>query len=188
MQTRLNRKSSVGERSIKTDESIDLGINIIYYPMTVYSQRIKDWLRKENVDAEILSFEESVHSVEEAIAVSGHPIERITKSIVMLTPADKLVIAMVPAKYRASTERVRKFLELDERPRIATAEEIEKYLGQQVGGNSPFNAPNAKILIDPKLIEKDWILTGGGDNRHLVKISTEELKRVIVFTETRIRK
>ncbi len=156
--------------------------------MTEYSKRIKDWLHKENVDAELLSFDESVHSVEEAVAVSGHPVERITKSIVMITSANNLVIAMVPAKNRASTERVRKFLKLDVRPRIATAEEVETHIGQQVGGNSPFNAPNATILIDPKLLEIDWILTGGGDDRHLVKITTEELKRVVDYTEARVRK
>lgn len=156
--------------------------------MTEYSQSIRDWLRREKVEAEILSFAESVHSVEEAVSVSGHPVESISKSIVMLTSAGKLVIAMVPAVNRVSTERVRKLLELDERPRIATAEEVEKHVGQQVGGNSPFNVPNAKIFIDPRLLEKDWILTGGGDARHLVKISTRELKRVVVYTEARVRK
>jgi len=156
--------------------------------MSEYSQRIKDWLLKKNVDAEILNFEESVHSVEEAVSVSGHPVERITKSIVMLMPAGNVVIAMVPAENRASTEKVRKFLELEERPRIATAEEVEKHIGQQVGGNSPFNASNAKILIDSKILEKGWILSGDGDDRHLVKISTKELKRVIDYTEARVRK
>ena len=106
----------------------------------------------------------------------------------MLTPAGNVIIAMVPAENRASTEKVRKFLELEERPRIATAEEVEKHIGQQVGGNSPFNAPNAKILIDSKILEKGWILTGDGDDRHLVKISTKELKRVIDYTEARVRK
>jgi prolyl-tRNA editing enzyme YbaK/EbsC (Cys-tRNA(Pro) deacylase) len=156
--------------------------------MTEFSQKIKDWLRKENVDAEWLSFEESVHSVEQAVAVSGYPVERIAKSIVMLTPAGKLVIAMVPAKFRASTERVRKFLGLDLRPRIATADEIEHHTGQQVGGNSPFNAANATILIDPGLLDQDWILTGGGDDRHLVKIAIEELRRVVIFSEARVRR
>ena len=156
--------------------------------MTKYSQGISDWLHNQNVEAELLCFAESVHSVEEAVSVSGHPVESITKSIVMLTMEGDLVIAMVPAINRVSTERVRKLLELDERPRIATAQEVEQHIGQQIGGNSPFNAANAKILIDPKLLEKDWILTGGGDARHLVKISTRELKRVIVYTEARVRK
>lgn len=156
--------------------------------MTESSQRINDWLREKKVDAEFLSFEESVHSVEETVVVTGYSVEKITKTIVMLTLSGNLVIAMVPAKYRVSTERVRKFLELDERPRMATAEEIERSTGQKIGGNSPFNAPDAKILIDPKLLEMDWIITGGGDDRHLIKISTAELKRVVTFTEARVRK
>ncbi|NQU64100.1 MAG: hypothetical protein HQ517_07440, partial [SAR324 cluster bacterium] len=53
---------------------------------------------------------------------------------------------------------------------------------------SPLNAPHAIILIDPKLLEQDWVITGGGDDRHLVKISTEELKRVIDYTEARVRR
>ncbi len=156
--------------------------------MTKYSQRIKDWLHQKNVSAELLSFEKSVHSVEETMAVTGYPIERITKSIVMVTPTEKFIIAMVPATSRASTERVRKFLKIDERPRLASAEEIETVIGQMPGGNSPFNAFNAMVLIDPKLLEQDWVITGGGDDKHLVKITTEELKRVVTYTETRVRK
>ncbi len=156
--------------------------------MTVYSARIRDWLQEKKANAEILSFEKSVHSVEETMAVTGYPIERITKSIVMLTPADQLVIAVVPAKYRASTERVRKYLGLDKRPRMATPEEIERHLGQLVGGNSPFNVPQAKILIDSKLFEMEWIITGGGDDKHLVKISTIDLRRIVTFSEARVRK
>ena len=156
--------------------------------MTKYSKRIQDWLQEKNVKAELLSFEESVHSVEDTMVATGFPVERISKSIVMMTSTANLIIAMVPAENRASTERVRKFLGLDERPRMATPEEIEMQTGQQVGGNSPFNSPKARILIDPKLLEKDWVVTGGGDDKHLVKISIEELKRVIDYTEARVRR
>jgi Cys-tRNA(Pro)/Cys-tRNA(Cys) deacylase len=156
--------------------------------MTKYSQRIKDWLRQKDVAAELLNFEKSVHSVEETIAVTGYPIERITKSIVMVTPTENFIIAMVPATSRASTERVRKFLGIDVRPRLATSEEIQTVIGQMPGGNSPFNAPNATVLIDPKLLEQDWIITGGGDDKHLIKITIAELKRVVTYTETRVRK
>lgn len=156
--------------------------------MTEPSQRLHDWLLSHQINAELLSFDESVHSVEQAIAVSGHPIERITKSIVMLTAENHLLIAMVPAKFRASTERIRKQLQLDERPRPATAEEIEARTGQRAGGNSPLNVPDAKILIDPKVLDNEWILTGGGDDRHLIKIPINELKRAVTFTEARVRK
>jgi Cys-tRNA(Pro)/Cys-tRNA(Cys) deacylase len=156
--------------------------------MSDASNRVKRWIEDNNVDAEMLGFADSVHSVQEAVAVSGYPVERFTKSIVMLTSDDSLVIALVPADARASTERVRKALGLTDRPRIVTAEESERYLGQQLGGNSPLNAPNASILIDPKVLERDWVLTGGGDDRNLVKIPVAELKRVVIYTEVRVRK
>ncbi len=156
--------------------------------MSDSSNRIERWIEDNNVNAEMLSFSKRVYTVEEAIAVSGYPIERFTKSIVMLTSDERLVIALVPADARASTERVRKALDLTDRPRIVTAEESERYLGQQLGGNSPLNAPNATILIDPKVLERDWILTGGGDDRNLVKIPVAELKRVVTYTEARVRK
>lgn len=156
--------------------------------MSELSDKMKQWIEQKKVDAEMLGFEGSVHSVQEAVAVSGYPVERFTKSIVMLTSDERLVIALVPADARASTERVRKALDLTDRPRIVTAEESERYLGQQLGGNSPLNAPNATILIDPKVLERDWILTGGGDDRNLVKIPVAELKRVVTYTEARVRK
>jgi prolyl-tRNA editing enzyme YbaK/EbsC (Cys-tRNA(Pro) deacylase) len=156
--------------------------------MSDSSNRIKRWIEDNNVNAEMLSFSERVYTVGEAVAASGHPVERFTKSIVMLTSDERLVITLVPADARASTDRVRKALGLIDRPRIATAEESESYLGQQLGGNSPLNASNATILIDPKVLERDWILTGGGDDRNLIKISVAELKRVVTYTEARVRK
>ena len=89
--------------------------------MSELSDKMKQWIEQKKVDAEMLGFEGSVHSVQEAVAVSGYPVERFTKSIVMLTSDERLVIALVPADARASTERVRKALGLIDRPRIVIA-------------------------------------------------------------------
>ncbi|MGB1238620.1 MAG: aminoacyl-tRNA deacylase [Pseudomonadales bacterium] len=156
--------------------------------MSEFSRKLQQWIDDYSVDAELLHFEQSVYSVEEAVAASGHPVERFTKSIAMMDDSDRVIIAVVPADCRASTERVRKALQLDSRPRTATAEESEQRLGQQVGGNSPLNARQATVLIDPLVLQKDWLLTGGGDSRTLTKIATAELARVIDFTEVRVRK
>jgi len=156
--------------------------------MSPYAQRLRDWIERNGVDAEVLRFDESVRSVEQAVAASGHPVERITKSIVMVTHEGGAVVAVVPARSRASTDRVRKALALAARPRIATPEETESLLGQQVGGNSPLNAGDAEVLVDPLVLEMDWFITGGGDDRSLVRIAVAELRRVVAFTEARVRK
>ena len=156
--------------------------------MSKYSDRIKRFLDDNNIQAEFLEFDKSVHSVQEAVDVSGFSIDKFTKSIVMLTDDDDLVIAVVPAENRVSTERVRKALNLPQRPRGINADESEKLLGQQLGGNSPLNAPEAKIFIDPKVLGKDWVLMGGGDDQCLVKIPIKELTRVVTYVEARVRK
>lgn len=156
--------------------------------MSIYADRIREWIAQHQVQAQFLGFEHRVHSVAEAVAVSGHPVERFTKSIVMVDEFGRAIVAVVPARSRASSERVRKALRLAQRPRIAGAHECEAMLGQQVGGNSPLNAGGAIVLIDPEVLAQDWILTGGGDERSLVRIETAELRRVVSFTEVRVRK
>lgn len=156
--------------------------------MSVYSERIKAFLDRASVDASFLEFPERVHTVDEAVEVSGYPVERFTKTIVMVAENDQIILAVVPASRRASTERVRKALALNQRPKIATGVQSETKLGQKLGGNTPINADGATIIIDPKVLEREWILVGGGDDRSLVKISVAELKRVVTFVEARVRK
>ena len=155
---------------------------------TAASQAMRQWLAGNGVDAQFLSFEASVYSVAEAVAASGYPVEHFTKSIVMVTGDGQGIVAMVPADSRASTDRVRKALGLDERPRLATPDESFALTGQYAGGNSPLNAGGATVLVDPKVLERDWLVTGGGDDRSLVRIATDELRRVATFTEARVRK
>jgi prolyl-tRNA editing enzyme YbaK/EbsC (Cys-tRNA(Pro) deacylase) len=156
--------------------------------MSTPADRMREWLDAHGVDAQLLQFETTVYSVEEAVAASGLPVERFTKSMVMVTSDGQGIIAMVRADCRASTDRVRKALGLADRPRLATAQETLDLTGQQAGGNSPLNPGRATVLIDPKVMEQDWLVTGGGDDRSLVRISTDELRRVANFTEIRVRK
>lgn len=160
----------------------------LHPPVSGHAQRLRDWLAEHRVQAEFLTFARSVHSVREAVEVSGHPVERFTKSIVMVDEQGRAIVAVVPAESRASTERVRKALGLAQRPRVASAEECMELLDQQVGGNAPLNAGQATVLVDPLVLEKDWILTGGGDDRSLVRITTAELRRVVEPRVVRVRK
>lgn len=149
---------------------------------------MRAWLETHRVDAEFLTFEDSVYSVEAAVAASGFPVAHFTKSIVMVDDAGRGIIAMVPADARASTDRVRKALGLAQRPRVADPEDALALTGQRAGGNSPLNAGDARVLVDPRVFEVEWVVTGGGDDRSLVRIDTAELRRVGGFLEARVRK
>ena len=156
--------------------------------MDGYSNPIEKWLGDHGATSEFLRFDSSVHTVDEAVAASGIAISHFTKSIVMITESGQPVVAVVPGDSRASTDRVRKALALSERPRVATSDESERLLGQQLGGNCPFNIPNVTVLLDPEVACRDWAVFGGGDDRSLVKISIVELRRLVAFEEVRVRK
>ncbi|MHA2251781.1 MAG: aminoacyl-tRNA deacylase [Candidatus Kariarchaeaceae archaeon] len=130
----------------------------------------------QNVKAEHLIFEESIHTVADCIRVSGYPIEEITKSIVMIGKEDKTIVALVPAKFRASTKRVGKILNQPP-PTIATTEQTLERTGYPAGG-VPFIGFTAIRLVDPKIIEREYIYTGGGSNRSLLKLWVSEIKKL----------
>lgn len=64
--------------------------------MTKYSENIKRWLEENEVASEFLSFDQSVHSVKEAVEVSGYPLENFTKTILMIGESGELIVAVVP--------------------------------------------------------------------------------------------
>ena len=66
-------------------------------------------------------------------------------------------------------------------------EEILKKTGYPCGGTPSFGY-NAEFLIDPKVMEKEIVYTGGGSENSLVKILTKELQKSNNGKIVRVRK
>jgi hypothetical protein len=71
--------------------------------------------------------------------------------------------------------------------RLETPAEILEKTGYLCGGIPSFGY-QAMFLIDPKVMERKIVFTGGGSENALVKIRTEELIRANQGTILRIRK
>ena len=104
----------------------------------------------------------------------------------MIDSNDQLIVAIVKGEDNASTSRVAKALTI-ERPRLATPEEILQKTGYPCGGTPSFGF-DAIFLIDPRVMEKETIYTGGGSEQSLVKINTSELLKANQGTVVRIRR
>ncbi|MBT3284787.1 YbaK/EbsC family protein [Candidatus Bathyarchaeota archaeon] len=140
---------------------------------------------ENGVKAEVISFTHSTHSVAEAAAAVGAEPEDFVKSICMVTMGGKLVVAIVKGEHRASTSRVGKALGIP-RPRIAEPGEILELTGYPVGGTPAFGY-EATFLMDPKVLEKEKVYSGGGSGNALTYTSTEEMKRVNGAKVARLR-
>jgi len=151
-----------------------------------YSQKMKQYIDSNSINAEHLEFEQSCHTVEDAANAVNGSVDEIIKNICMIDQNDQLIVAIVKGEDRVSTSRVGKALNM-ERPRMANADEILNKTGYPAGGVPSFGF-DATFLIDPKVTEQEYIYTGGGTPNSLVKISVEELIKVNKGTVVRIRK
>ncbi len=144
--------------------------------MNNYEEKLSLFLKENNSDAELLIFDKSCHSVEEAAETANVDTTNFIKSICMVDSKSNLIVAIVKGEDRASTSRMSKSLNIQQ-PRIASPEEMLEKTGYPCGGTPPFGY-NAIFLIDPKVMEKEMVYGGGGSERALVKVSTSELKRL----------
>lgn len=138
-----------------------------------YEEKLKSFIRANRVEAEHLSFEQSCHSVEEAAEAAGVARQDFVKNICMLDTEGRLVVAIVKGEDRASASRVAKALNA-ESARLATPEEILELTGYPCGGTPSFGF-KAQFLVDPRVLLKEVVYTGGGSQTSLVKIAPQKL-------------
>lgn len=151
-----------------------------------FEQKLKQFLQDNSITAEHFVFEDTCHSVEEAAAAANATAGDLVKSICMVDSEGNLIVAVVSGVDRASTSRVAKALNI-ETPRTATPEEIVKKTGYPCGGVPAFGY-EAIFLIDPKVMGKEFIYTGGGSPYSLTRISTEVLVKINNGQVVRVRK
>jgi Cys-tRNA(Pro)/Cys-tRNA(Cys) deacylase len=154
--------------------------------MNQYEEKIKTYLQKNNIKGEHLSFSQSCHSVKDAAKTVNANVDDFVKNICMVDLNGNLIVAIVKGEDRASTSKVGKVLNI-ERPRTAVPDEILQRTGFPCGGTPSFGY-SAKFLIDPRVMEKEVVFSGGGSEASLIKISTKELQKANNGEIVRVRK
>ena len=154
--------------------------------MSDYEEKLKRFLLENNIEAEHIHFESTVHTVEDACREAKAQPDDFAKTICMVGSDGRAIGALVLGSDRASTERVAKALNI-ERPHVATPEEALEKTGYLVGGTPPFGY-EAFFVIDEKVMEKEMVFVGGGTPNALVRISPKEVQRVNKGVIARVRK
>jgi Cys-tRNA(Pro)/Cys-tRNA(Cys) deacylase len=108
------------------------------------------------------------------------------KSICMMCSSGNFIVAVVRGEEVASTSRVAKALNIDT-PLISNPDEVLEKAGYPCGGVPAFGY-KAIFLVDPKVMEREFIYTGGGSPYSLTKISTKVLQQINNGQVVRIRK
>jgi len=154
--------------------------------MRIHEEKIKHYMQEKDIRGEHLTFETSCHSVEEAARTVNAEPEDLVKNICLIDSEDHLIVAIVKGEDRVSTKKIGKALEID-RPKTANPQEIINKTGYICGGVPSFGY-SATFLIDPRVMEKEVVYSGGGSENSLIKISPTELQKANQGKIIRIRK
>ncbi len=154
--------------------------------MNKYEEKLKMHIVENKVDCQHLVFEKSCHSVEEAAETAGANPEDFVKNICMSDSEGNIIVAIVKGEDRVGSKRVAKALGI-ERPKTARPENILEKTGYPVGGVPSFGY-EAVFIVDERVMEKDFVYTGGGSPNSLVKISIAELLSANGGIVARVRK
>ena len=154
--------------------------------MKQYEDKLKKFIKDNHIQCEYLQFEQSCHSVLEAANAAQVQPDDCVKNICLIGSDDKLIVAIVKGDDRVSTSRVGKALNIT-RPRTAAPQEILEKTGYPCGGTPSFGF-QAEFLIDPAVMEREIVLTGGGSEYALLKISPRELQKINNGRILKIRK
>ena len=154
--------------------------------MDLYEEKMKKYIKDNHIKAEHLSFKTSCHSVAEAMQAVNTSVEDFVKNICLIDNKGNLIVAIVKGENRASTSKISIQLGI-ERPRTANPQEILQKTGFVCGGVPSFGYP-ATFLIDPKVMGKEVVYSGGGSEKSLIKISSQELLKANQGQVIKIRK
>lgn len=154
--------------------------------MNSYEEKLKTYLRENDIEAEHLTFTESCHSVEDAAKAVKASADDFVKNICMICSDGSLITAIVKGEDRVSISLVEKALKLNSL-RMAKPEEILEKTAYICGGTPSFGY-KAIFLIDDRVMEKEFVFTGGGSENSLLRISTKALQKANEAAVLRIRK
>ncbi|MBI4162637.1 MAG: hypothetical protein HY513_03060 [Candidatus Aenigmarchaeota archaeon] len=140
-----------------------------------YEYKLKNYISENNITAEHIHFQNSVHTVEEAAKEANASADDFVKSVCIISQ-EKTIIAIILGSDRADMSKISNLLGI-KKPYVASPQEALERTGYPVGGTPPFGYA-AIFLMDEKVPDKKFVYAGGGSPQALIKISPKEILRI----------
>ncbi|NJE09181.1 hypothetical protein E3E31_11725 [Thermococcus sp. M39] len=124
----------------------------------------------ESLGGEMINVGKPVKTVAQAVKATGVSPRQIIKSLVLISEKGP-ILAIVDGESKVSLEKIKQhFGEV----RLATPEEVKEITGFEVGGVPPVGI-NIKTIVDPKVLENEFVIGGGGRIDKLCKLSPKKI-------------
>jgi len=140
-------------------------------------RELEEALRREGVSFSIVEVPRAA-TAREASESLGVPLERIVKTVVLVSEDKDVVLVVVRADRRVDQTRLARLLGF-KKLRLAREEEVVSSTGYPPGGVPPVcHAKKLPVYLDAELLGTGPVYAGGGDERHLLLIHPEDVVRL----------
>ncbi len=139
------------------------------------ASRVQNILDEKNIPLEIVKFETTTHTAQQAADTIGCDVAQILKSLVFVKkPSMELFLIAASGKNRVNTKTLKKYF--GEKVTPADPQDILEKTGYAVGGVPPIGHIEPLLtLIDSDLLEYDALWASGGSAYEVFKISPQQL-------------
>lgn len=138
---------------------------------------LKAYLIRSGVEFEFFEKKET-HTAEAAAKSLEVPLEKIVKSIVFVDENRFPLLAVVRGDQHVSRKKLQRVFNL-KKAKTASPKIAEQTTGYPTGGIPPIGHRNPlRTVIDPLVLENEFILAGGGTRKKMVKLKTTDILRL----------
>ena len=120
---------------------------------------------------EIIDVGKPVKTVEQAVEATGSNPKQIIKSLLFISEEEEPVLVVVDGESRVDLNKV---AEIFGRVRLAKPKEVEQITGFEVGAVPPVGI-RVKTVVDPRVLENEFVIGGGGRIDRLSKLSPRKI-------------
>ena len=143
------------------------------------STRAIKFLNQKKISYEVIKYDHEEKGAEFAAKASGFPLERTIKTLVADLGAKQFVLVLVPGDKHLSMKRLAKVCNV-KRASMADTQTAERITGYLVGGISPFaTRQKFKVVMEKGILSYDRVLLNAGQRGTMLKISPEDICRVL---------
>ena len=142
------------------------------------AQEFQDYLIAQGLDIQVVEFEKSTKTAQEAAEVMGCRVEQIVKSIIFRgSQSGRGILVITSGKNRVSEAKVKALA--DEAPGKADAAFVREVTGYAIGGVPPFkHARELAVFIDEDLMAQDTVWAAAGTPFSMFPMSPDVLLRL----------
>jgi len=141
------------------------------------SEKFRKILDELNLDIEIITFQESTKTSQEAAEQLKIDIAQIGKSIIFKTTKGQFVLIITSGANRINEKKIENII--NDSLLKPTPKEIKDYVGYTIGGIPPFGHDNPLIVfLDDDLLGFNEIFCAGGTPNAVFKINPLKLEKI----------